>query len=56
MIATTRIDPVGDDIYRIATFDPTYGISFNQFLIADDRPALIHTGTWQVYEAVRGAM
>jgi flavorubredoxin len=56
MDATTRIDAVGDDVYRIATFDPTYGISFNQFLIADDRPTLIHTGTWQVYNAVRSAI
>ena len=42
----TRIDPVGDDTYRIATFEPTYNITFNQFLIVDDRPTLIHTGTW----------
>ena len=56
MDAITRIDPVGDDTYRIATFDPTYGISFNQFLVVDDRPALIHTGTWQVYDAVRRAI
>jgi flavorubredoxin len=52
----TRIDPVDNGIYRIATFDPTYGISFNQFLIADQRPALIHTGTYQVYEQVRQAV
>ncbi len=56
MDAITRIDPVGDDTYRIATFDPTYGISFNQFLIADEKPALIHTGTWQVCDAVRRAV
>lgn len=54
--AATRVDPVGDDTYRITTFDPNYGISFNQFLIADERPALIHTGTWQVYESVRQAV
>jgi flavorubredoxin len=56
MDAITRIDPVGDDTFRIATFDPTYGISFNQFLVVDDKPALIHTGTWQVYDAVRRAV
>ena len=53
---TTRIDPVGDDTYRIATFDPRYDITFNQFLIADQRPTLIHTGIWQVYENVRDAI
>jgi flavorubredoxin len=52
----TRIDPVDHDTYRIATFDPTYGISFNQFLITGEKPALIHTGTYQVYDAVRHAI
>jgi flavorubredoxin len=47
---------VADGIYRIATFTPTYGITFNQFLIVDDRPALIHTGTHGVYEQVRRAV
>jgi flavorubredoxin len=56
MDAITRIDPVDQDTYRIATFDPTYGISFNQFLIVDEKPTLIHTGTWQVYDAVRRAI
>jgi flavorubredoxin len=52
----TRIDPVGEDTYRIATFDPTYNISFNQFLIVDEQPALIHTGTYQAYDSVRAAI
>ena len=52
----TRIDPVDADTYRIATFDPRYSITFNQFLIADEKPALIHTGIWQVYEAVRDSV
>ena len=56
MTATTRLDPVAEGIYRIATFDPAHGITFNQFLIADDRPALIHTGPYQAYAAVRKAV
>jgi flavorubredoxin len=52
----TRIDPVGDGIYRIATFTPQYGITFNQFLIADERPALVHTGIHPVYDQVRNAI
>jgi catechol 2,3-dioxygenase-like lactoylglutathione lyase family enzyme len=50
---TLRIDEVGEGIYRIATFDPSFGISFNQFLIADAAPALIHTGPHFAYERVR---
>ena len=52
--AQTRIDEVVDGIYRIATWmDP---ITFNQFLIDDERPALIHTGMYGMYDAVREAV
>src|SRR3954447_2004565 len=52
----TRIDHVTGGIYRIATFEPTVGITFNQFLIDDERPTLIHTGEWHRYDAVRKAV
>jgi flavorubredoxin len=51
-----RIDQVTDGIYRINAFEPQYGISFSQFLIMDERPALIHTGTHPWYEDVRKAV
>jgi flavorubredoxin len=52
----TRIDHVVGGIYRIATMTDAYGITFNQFLIDDDRPTLIHTGDHGAYENVRGAI
>lgn len=52
----SRIDEVASGIFRISEFGPDYGISFNQFLIVDDRPALIHTGTVPMYERVRAAV
>ena len=52
----TRIDPVADQIYRIGTFWPEYGITVNQFLIDDERPALVHTGTHPSYDSVREAI
>ena len=52
----TRIDHIADGIYRIATMTPPYGITFNQFLIDDERPALIHTGNYEHYENVRKAV
>jgi flavorubredoxin len=52
----TRIDHIAGGIYRIATMTPPYGITFNQFLIDDERPALIHTGTYEHYERVRDAI
>jgi flavorubredoxin len=52
----TRIDHITGGIYRISSWQPEFGITFNQFLIDDQRPALIHTGTYDHYEAVRGAV
>src|SRR4051812_43782467 len=51
-----RIDEIVKNIFRISVFEPQYGISFNQFVILDDAPALIHTGTFPAYEAVREAV
>jgi flavorubredoxin len=52
----TRIDEVTDGIYRIATWQEPYGITFNQFLIADERPTLIHTGMRDLHDAIRKAV
>jgi flavorubredoxin len=53
---STRIDPIVGGIYRIGTWVPSAGITFNQFLIDDERPALIHTGMHELYETVRAAV
>jgi flavorubredoxin len=52
----TRIDHITGGIYRIATMTPPYGITFNQFLIDDERPMLLHTGEYGFYENVRKAV
>jgi flavorubredoxin len=57
-LAMARVDEVGDRIYRIST---TVGLGaeafqFNQFLIDDERPTLIHTGMYPMYEGVRKAV
>jgi flavorubredoxin len=52
----TRIDQITGGIYRIATMAEPYGITFNQFLIDDERPALIHTGEAGSYESIRKAI
>ena len=51
-----RIDQVSDTIYRISVFTPEKRISFNQFLLDDERPALVHTGQYPMYEEVRDAV
>jgi flavorubredoxin len=50
-----RIDELVDGIYRISTTVklPDADFQFNQFLIDDERPALIHTGMYGLYEGVR---
>jgi flavorubredoxin len=52
----TRIDHIVDGIYRISTWHPQSHITFNQFLIADERPALIHTGEYGDYDGIHRAI
>jgi flavorubredoxin len=52
----TRIDEITGGIYRLSTMTEAYGITFNQFLIDDERPTLVHTGEYGVYESVRKAI
>jgi flavorubredoxin len=53
-----RVDEIVRGIYRISTTVRSDGFDFqfNQFLIDDDRPALIHTGMYPMYDDVRGAV
>jgi flavorubredoxin len=51
-----RVDHLTGGIYRISTYAPETRMSFNQFLIDDDQPALVHTGTFSMYADVRAAV
>jgi flavorubredoxin len=52
----TRIDHITGGIYRISSWEEEYGLTFNQFLIDDERPTLIHTGTYDHYEPIHRAI
>ena len=39
-----KVTEIASDVYRISTFHPEYRIQFNQFLIKDDEPFMMHTG------------
>ena len=52
----TRIDHIAGGIYRISTMTETYGITFNQFLIDDEHPTLVHTGDHFMYDNIRAAI
>ena len=52
-----RIDEIVDGIYRISTPpDPDVPITFNQFLIDDEAPVLVHTGVHQAYDGIHKAI
>ena len=46
------ISEIGDGIYRICSWNDIYGITFNQFLIDDESPTLIHTGPMGMYPKI----
>jgi flavorubredoxin len=54
-VAMARIDEIVDGIHRISTtfHYGEFDFSFAQFLIDDERPALIHTGMYAMYDDIR---
>jgi flavorubredoxin len=47
-----KISEINHGIYRIAGFVDNFGITFNQFLIDDEQPMLIHTGPIGMYKKI----
>jgi flavorubredoxin len=47
----SKVTEIAPDVYRISTFHPEYGIQFNQFLIKDDEPFLMHTGFKKMFSS-----
>ena len=52
----SNITEIAPDIYRISTFHPDFGIQFNQFLIKDDEPFIMHTGMKKMFPITREAV
>lgn len=51
-----KVDEVAKGIFRISTEAWGFPITLNQFLIVDEHPALVHTGTFQLYDDVKKAI
>jgi flavorubredoxin len=49
----SNVTEVAPDVYRISTFHPEYQIQFNQYLIKDDEPFLMHTGFRKMFDLTR---
>lgn len=52
----TRVAEIAPSVYRISTFHQEYGIQFNQFLVDDDEPFLMHTGFRKMFVNTLGAV
>jgi flavorubredoxin len=52
----SAVTEIATDVYRISTFAPDFGIQFNQFLVVDDEPFLMHTGLRRMFAATRDAI
>src|SRR5215213_9951708 len=52
----STITEIAADTFRISTFAPDYGIQFNQFLIRDDEPFLMHTGLRRMFPVTLAAV
>ena len=50
------VTEIAADVYRISTFHPGYGLQFNQFLIKDDEPFIMHTGFKKMFPITLAAM
>ena len=57
---TTRIDAIGEGLYRISTAIPPPlvpgGFTFNQYLLVDEAPLLFHTGPRGLFSTVSQAV
>ncbi|HUE38255.1 MAG TPA: MBL fold metallo-hydrolase [Candidatus Binatia bacterium] len=50
------VTEIAADVYRISTFVPGFGIQFNQFLIKDEEPFLMHTAFRTLFDVTREAV
>lgn len=52
----STVTEIAPDIFRLSTFSTEFGIQFNQFLIRDDEPFLMHSGMRRMFPATRQAV
>jgi len=52
----SNVTEIAPDVFRISTFHPDYGIQFNQFVIRDDEPFMMHTGLRKMFSTTLEAL
>ncbi len=45
----SNVTQIAPHLYRISTFHPDFGLQFNQFLVDDDEPFLMHTALRKMF-------
>lgn len=52
----SNVHEIAPDVFRISTYVDGFGIQFNQFLLRDDEPFLMHTGMRRMFPATLEAV
>jgi flavorubredoxin len=52
----TEVVEIAPNIFRLSTFIPDAGLTFNQFLVNDEEPLLFHTGMKALFPLVHAAL
>lgn len=52
----STVTEIAPSVFRISTFHAAYGMQFNQFLLRDDEPVLVHTGLRALFPAACDAV
>ncbi len=52
----STVTEIAPDTFRLSAFNPDYGIQFNQFLVRDDEPFLMHTGLKRMFPTTLAAV
>ncbi len=52
----STVTEIAPDTFRISTFNPDFGIQFNQFVVRDAEPFLMHTGLRRMFPTTLAAV
>jgi len=52
----STITEIAPEVFRISTFHPQFGVQFNQFLVRDQDPFLMHTGFQRLFPITLAAV
>ncbi|WP_300654063.1 hypothetical protein [Pseudomonas sp.] len=52
----TLVSEIAPDLYRLSTYVPEANLQFNQFLLRDEQPLLLHTGMRGLFPSVKEAV